>query len=147
MNVFHVETGQIQCVRGFTFTLATLFTDYRSTDTALTFTVGSQTVVSQLTGEVLAVFKFQRLHLIVFETVACTYATALLDIQLVRRFVPYVTHIVDAEVILNTVFFHQDMTLGSRLGDDSETDTGFFHQLFERLLVLHLYQDTRVFSE
>ena len=71
MNVFHIETSQIQSVRSLTFTLATLFTDNGSTDSTLSFTIRSQAIIGELTGKVLAVLKFQRLHLIVFETVAC----------------------------------------------------------------------------
>ena len=84
MNIFHIETCQIQCIRCFTFTLATLFTDYGGTDSALSFAIGSQAVRRQLAGKALRVLEFQWLHLVVLETIACTYATTLLDIQFIR---------------------------------------------------------------
>ena len=87
------------------------------------------------------------LHLIVLETVSGTNASALLYIQFIRRFVPYVTHIVDAEVILDAVFRYQYMALVGRFGDDGETYASFFHQLFECLLVLYLNQDTRILGK
>ena len=87
------------------------------------------------------------LHLIVLETVSGTNASALLYIQLIRRFVPYVTHIVDTEVILDAFFRYQYVALVGRFGDDGETYASFFHQLFECLFVLYLNQDTRILGK
>ena len=147
MNIFYIETSQIQSVRCLTFALATLLSDYSGTNSALSFSIGSQAVRRQLSGETLRILEFQRLHFVVLEAVACAYVTALLDIQFIRRLVPYVAHIVDAEMVLDAFFGNQNVAFGSGLGNNGKTYTCLFHQLFECFLVFHLDQDTRIFGE
>ena len=147
MDILHVETSQIQGVSCLTLALRTLLTDYCGLDAVRSAAFRRESVRRKFSGKVLVELVLYGLHLIVLETVSGTNASALLYIQLIRRFVPYVTHIVDAEVILDAVFRYQYMALVGRFGDDGETYASFFHQLFECLLVLYLNQDTRILGK
>ena len=104
MDILHVKASQIEGVSGLTLTLRSLLTDHRCLHATRCATVSTDTVVGQLTGECLVELILQRLHLVVLETIAGTDVTALFYIQFIRGLIPNITHIVDAEVILNALF-------------------------------------------
>ena len=147
MDILHVEAGEIQGIRRFAFALATLFADNRSPDTTLALAIERQAQVCQLPAEVLRILELERLHLVVLEAVAGASIPTLLAIQLIGRFIPNITHIVDAEVILDTILGNQDMPFVRRFRNLCEFHSGFVHQFFKGLLVFYLNQDTRIFSE
>ena len=70
-------------------------------------------------------------------------------VEQVRSRVPYVAHVVDAELISGTVFFDEDVTLIGRLTNLHEAYTCVFEYLLHFVLVLvgYLNNDTRVFGK
>ena len=147
VNIFHVEACQIHRVCHLTLAVGTLVAEDRRLDTARLATVGREAIIGQLAGEVLVELELQRLHLIVLEAIAGADTAALLDVQLIGGRVPDITHIVDAEVVLDALFRYEDVALAGRFGDLGETYARVHHQFLEGFLVLHLNDDTRVLGE
>ena len=58
--------------------------------------------------------EFNRLHLVVFETFLCAAVHRLFAVEQVRRRIPDITHIVNAELISSVALRYQDIDVYKR---------------------------------
>ena len=89
------------------------------------------------------------MHLIVFETFLCAAVHRLFAVEQVRRRIPYVTHIVNTELISSVALRYQDMTFVGRFTQFHESYACIFQNLFHFffMLVADLDHDTRIFCK
>ena len=148
-DIFHIEAGQPEGIGHFAFGVGSLLTDDGGTQSAGFATVGIEAVLRQLAGEFRSEGQFQRLLLVVLETLAGTAVEALLAVEQVGRRIPYVAQVVDAELIGGTVLADQDVAFFAGDTQLDIADTGIFEDFlhFRSVLVGYLDDDTRIFGE
>ena len=79
-----------------------------------------------------AIKKAYRLHLIVFETFLGAAVHRLFAVEQVRRRIPYITHIVNTELISGVALGNQNMTFVGRFTQFHEAYAGVFQNQIGR---------------
>ena len=93
--------------------------------------------------------KLHRLHLVVFKALLGAAVHGLLAVEQVRSRIPYVAHVVDAELVGSSVLGEEDVAFVGRLTDLHEAYACVFQYPLDLFFtfVAHLDHDTRILGK
>ena len=93
--------------------------------------------------------KFNRLHLVVFKTFFGATVHGLFAVEQVRRRIPYITHIVDTELVGSVSFGYEDVAFVGRFTQLQVAYACVFQNLLHLFFVLvaDLDNNTRIFCK